>query len=91
MVIDAAETHGLPVTVCGEMAGDPHSAVLLHGLGVCGLSMATPSLLEVKKAIRSVSTSEAEAIALEALKIDSKETIKARLADLLDEEVTRVE
>jgi phosphotransferase system enzyme I (PtsI) len=91
MVIDAAETHGLPVTVCGEMAGDPHSAVLLHGLGVRGLSMATPSLLEVKKAIRSVSTSEAEAIALEALKTDSKEAIKARLADLLDEEVTRVE
>ena len=91
MVIDAAETHGLPVTVCGEMAGDPHSAVLLHGLGVCGLSMATPSLLEVKKAIRSVSTADAEAIAQEALKIDSKEAIKARLADLLDEEVTRVE
>ncbi len=91
MVIDAGHSHDLPVTVCGEMAGDPHAAVLLHGLGVDELSMATPSLLEVKKAIRSISTVDAEAIAQEALTQSSKEVIKSRLADLLAGETTRVE
>lgn len=89
MVVDAAHAKDLPVTVCGEMAGDPKSAVLLHGLGVDGLSMATPSLLGVKKAVRSISTIEAEAIAQDALSTSSKDEIKGRLADLLGEEVTR--
>jgi phosphotransferase system enzyme I (PtsI) len=91
MVVDAAHAHDLTVTVCGEMAGDPKSAVLLHGLGVDGLSMASPSLLGVKKAVRSVSTIEAEAVAQEALQTKSKEKIKERLAELLGEEVSRVE
>jgi len=91
MVVDAAHAKDLQVTVCGEMAGDPQSAVLLHGLGVDGLSMATPSLLGVKKAIRTISTIEAEAIAHDALHTDSKAKIKERLATLLGEEVTRVE
>ncbi len=91
MVVDAARTQDLTVTVCGEMAGDPQSAVLLHGLGVDELSMATPSLLGVKKAIRSVTTEEAQSIAREALTLDTKDEIKSRLANLLDEEATRVE
>ncbi|HCK08909.1 MAG TPA: phosphoenolpyruvate--protein phosphotransferase [Candidatus Latescibacteria bacterium] len=91
MVVEAAHAQDLTVTVCGEMAGDRHSAVLLHGLGVDGLSMATPSLLSVKKAIRSITTAEAEAIAEEALKLESKDEIKSRLAKLLDEEAVRVE
>jgi len=91
MVVEAAQTHELSVTVCGEMAGDPQSAVLLHGLGVDGLSMASPSLLSVKKAIRSVTSEEAQSIASEALTEPSKEAIKARLTDLLGEEVARVD
>lgn len=91
MVVDAARAHDLTVTVCGEMAGDPHSAVLLHGLGVDGLSMSTPSLLKVKKAIRSVSSVDAREIAEEALAMTSKEEIKARIARLLGEEVASVE
>jgi phosphoenolpyruvate-protein phosphotransferase (PTS system enzyme I) len=91
MVVDAAQNHDITVTVCGEMAGDPQSAVLLHGLGVDGLSMSTPSLLGVKKAIRSISSEDARAIADQALNMDSKEEIKARIAELLGEEVARVE
>ena len=91
MVVDAAHAKDLTVTVCGEMAGDPKSAVLLHGLGVDGLSMGSPSLLGVKKAVRSISTIEAEAVAQQALQSGSKEMIKERLAELLDEEVPLVE
>jgi hypothetical protein len=53
--------------------------------------MASPSLLSVKKAVRSISTIEAEAVAQQALQSGSKEIIKMRLAELLGEEVSRVE
>lgn len=43
-----------PVSVCGEMAGDPASALLLLGLGVDSLSMSVGSLLKVKWVISFV-------------------------------------
>ena len=41
-VVDEAHKHGLPVAVCGEMAGDPVYTPLLLGLGVDELSMTPP-------------------------------------------------
>ena len=42
-----------PLSVCGEMAGDPASAILLVGMGIDRLSMASPSLPRVKRTIRA--------------------------------------
>ena len=42
----------IPVSVCGEMAGDPRLAALLVGIGVRELSMASGNLLRVKQRIR---------------------------------------
>ena len=47
-------THNLPVTVCGEMAGDPLEAMALVGLGFRALSMAPSSIGPVKAMIRSL-------------------------------------
>jgi phosphotransferase system, enzyme I, PtsP len=44
----------LPVTVCGEMAGDPLEAMALVGLGFRALSMAPSSVGPVKAMIRSL-------------------------------------
>jgi phosphotransferase system enzyme I (PtsP) len=46
--------HNLPVTVCGEMAGDPIEAMALVGLGYRALSMAPSSIGPVKAMIRSL-------------------------------------
>ena len=77
--IAAAHAAGRWVGVCGEMAGEPANAVLLLGLGVDELSMATYDLPRVKAAIRSVRASEAEAIAREALEQSSAAAVKAVL------------
>src|ERR1700744_233969 len=45
---------GLPVTVCGEMAGDPLEAMALVGLGFRALSMSPSSIGPVKAMIRSL-------------------------------------
>lgn len=52
MTVDAAAVEGVPVSVCGEMAGDPLWAGLLVGLGIEELSMAPGRLLTVKAALR---------------------------------------
>ena len=44
---------GIEVSVCGEMAANPLGAFLLLGLDITTLSVAWPSLPEVKKMLRS--------------------------------------
>jgi phosphotransferase system enzyme I (PtsP) len=45
---------GVPLSVCGEMAGRPLEAMALLGIGVRSLSMASPSLGPVKAMVRSL-------------------------------------
>jgi phosphotransferase system, enzyme I, PtsP len=54
-VVREAHAAGRPVSVCGEMAGDPAAALLLLGMGIDSLSMSAASLLRVKWAVRSFS------------------------------------
>jgi phosphotransferase system enzyme I (PtsI) len=51
---EAALRARIPISVCGEMAGDPRYTALLLGLGVRELSMAWPALPRVKQRIRSL-------------------------------------
>jgi phosphotransferase system enzyme I (PtsI) len=63
----AARRHGIWVSVCGEMAGDPRFTPLLLGLGVHELSMSPVSIGPVRRLIRRLRMSQAEAVAKEAL------------------------
>jgi phosphoenolpyruvate-protein phosphotransferase (PTS system enzyme I) len=54
MVIDAGRRHGIPVSMCGEMAGDPRYVPLLLGMGLREFSMQPGSLLEAKRMVRSL-------------------------------------
>jgi phosphotransferase system enzyme I (PtsI) len=51
MTIEAGERAGVPVAMCGEMAGDPRYTRLLLGLGLTEFSMHPASVLEVKRTI----------------------------------------
>jgi phosphotransferase system enzyme I (PtsI) len=50
--INAGMRAGIPVAVCGEMAGDPKLTRLLLGLGLTQFSMHPQQLLDVKREIR---------------------------------------
>ena len=54
MVIDAGKRHNIPISMCGEMAGDPRYIPLLLGMGLREFSMQPGSLLEVKRVVRSL-------------------------------------
>ena len=51
MTIQAGDKAGIPVAMCGEMAGDPRFTRLLLGLGLREFSMHPASVLEVKRQI----------------------------------------
>ena len=72
---EAALRARIPVSVCGEMAGDALYVPLLLGLGVDELSM-TPTLVpSVRYLIRAMKMADARVLAEEALKqTDSKKT-----------------
>lgn len=57
--VQAAQRAGIPVSVCGEMAGDPCLAGVLMGLGVHTLSMAPNRIPRVKNNIRNLKISKA--------------------------------
>jgi phosphotransferase system enzyme I (PtsI) len=60
MVVDNAHENGIPVGMCGEMAGDPYAAVILLGLGLDEFSMSAIGIPAIKRIIRSVTIVEAE-------------------------------
>src|SRR5688572_12447005 len=77
-IVEEGHRQHLLVSVCGEMAGDPVFAPLLLGLGVDCLSMSPAWLPSVKFLIRAMKMSDAQALAAEALAMESPKEIYAR-------------
>jgi phosphoenolpyruvate-protein kinase (PTS system EI component) len=66
-IVLACAARALPVTVCGELAGDPHGARVMIGLGVRAISVAPLRIAAVKRSLRSASMDECRAIARAAM------------------------
>jgi phosphotransferase system enzyme I (PtsI) len=79
--VEAAQRRSMPISVCGEIAGEPRYAALLLGLGLRNLSMAPRNIPRVKQRIRNLdmvaATRRARAI------MDQSDT--GRIAALLDD------
>ena len=76
-VFAAAAAAGRPVSVCGDMAGDPWNTWLLIGLGLRSFSMAMPELAFVKSVILKTELPQAEELARAALALTSAEEVAA--------------
>ncbi|MCH8499680.1 MAG: phosphoenolpyruvate--protein phosphotransferase [Marinobacter sp.] len=72
-----AHSVGKPVSICGELAGDPGGAVLLMAMGYDALSMNAASLPKVKSVIRSINREWAKALLNDVLMLDSPHVIKS--------------
>jgi phosphotransferase system enzyme I (PtsI) len=83
MVVDAASRPGAEVNVCGSMGGDPLYTMLLIGLGLRALSMPPHQLPEIKRVVRAVSLEQAQAVANDALRQDTAESVAALLRTAL--------
>lgn len=83
-VVEGAHRHGKPVSVCGELAGDPAAVLLLLGMGIDSLSMSTASLPRIKWVIRSVTQASARRLLVQALELENPAAIRALLNDALE-------
>ena len=70
MVLRAAEKHGKPVTVCGQMSSDPRFIPLLLGMGLRSLSATPQAIPRLKEVVRNLSISEAVRISQHASSLD---------------------
>jgi phosphotransferase system enzyme I (PtsP) len=58
VIVEAAKRHAVPLTLCGEMAGNPLEAMAVLGLGFRSISMAPASVGPVKAMILSLDVSD---------------------------------
>jgi phosphotransferase system enzyme I (PtsI) len=79
LVVEAADVANTPISLCGEMAGDPEATLLLLGLGLRSFSMTPYHLPVVKRVIGVVELREAQRVAREALELGSTTEILALL------------
>jgi phosphotransferase system enzyme I (PtsP) len=84
-VAEAGRAEGKPVSICGELAGDPAAAMLLLAMGYDILSMNATNLPRVKSAIRSISMASAKDLLDKAMKMDSSLKVRQLLEQALDD------
>lgn len=78
-VVRDAHAEGKPVSICGEMAGDPAAAVLLMAMGFDSLSMNATNLPKVKWMLRQINLSKAKELLAELMTIDNPQVIHSSL------------
>ena len=89
-VFEVGRENDVEVTVCGEIAGDPHFLPLLLALGVNSLSAAAPMLPELKFFARRFSLPEAKKLvsAIDDMKRPSE--INQKLKSFYEERVSEL-
>ena len=82
MIIDAGKAAGIPVGMCGEMAGEPRYTRLLLGMGLCEFSMHHTALPEVKSVINSSAIDALVPLVEELLENTRTDRIETRVDSL---------
>jgi phosphotransferase system enzyme I (PtsI) len=80
-VVRAGRRRDIPVSICGEIAGQVDFALLLIGLGLRSLSVTPSRIPYLKRAIRSVDIQLCERLARTAGSFDSERQVTAYLRD----------
>ncbi|MCR9105254.1 MAG: phosphoenolpyruvate--protein phosphotransferase [Gammaproteobacteria bacterium] len=82
-VAQKSTEQGVPIGICGELAGDPGAAVLLLAMGYDVLSMNSTSLLRVKKALCNVRVDEARQLLDEVMEMERSSEVYSKLSEFL--------
>lgn len=83
MTIEAGRKQGIPVAMCGEMAGDTRYTRLLLGLGLREFSMHPAAMLEIKKIVRESNVADLEARAAEVMRARDSRSLQ-RLVEAMN-------
>ena len=80
-VVRAGRRAEIPVSCCGEMAGDPIYTMLLIGIGLRTLSASPSRLPYVKRVVRRVTVGQCERLSRRVGSLDSERQVSAFLRD----------
>jgi phosphotransferase system enzyme I (PtsI) len=83
-LVEMAAAAGVPISICGDMAGNPFLTWVLVGLGFRDLSMDRDRIPLVKAVVRGSSITEAEDFAREALAMEDEGEIAELLRSRMD-------
>jgi len=90
-VVDVGHRAGIPVAMCGEMAGDPAYTLILLGLELDELSMNPLAIPNMKMHIQSASLKESRKLVKEVMKMSSvsdiRDHVEKAMAKLFPEEI----
>jgi phosphotransferase system enzyme I (PtsP) len=78
-----AHRAGKTISVCGEMAADPASVILLLGMEIDALSVNVAALARVKWVIRSFSRERSRELLRQCIKMEEPAAIRALLDNAL--------
>ena len=89
-VVEAGHDAGIPVAMCGEMAGEPIFSYALLGLGLDELSMSAAGIPRVKRILRKSVAYEAKEFAgsllLHSTAAEISRALRKKIEDLFPEE-----
>jgi phosphotransferase system enzyme I (PtsI) len=83
MSIRVANQHGTPISMCGQMSGNPLYTMLLLGLGLRSFSVTPSAIPEIKRVCRTVSIEQCQRVAEHTLKLESARDVRTYLKEEL--------
>jgi len=85
--IRLANRNRIPVSLCGQMGGDPYGVVLLLGMGLRNMSCSSNNIARVKNICRRLSIADCKKITRDAMRMrsaaDIQQFVKVRVHELL--------
>ena len=84
-IAQAGRRAGKPVSICGELAGDPGGAILLMAMGYTSLSMNASNLPKVKSAIRGITKADAESLLTKVMTLGDVKEIHGVMGEVLEQ------
>ncbi|SIR23878.1 phosphotransferase system, enzyme I, PtsP [Aeromonas sp. RU39B] len=85
LLVDSARRYGKPVSVCGELAGDPIGVLVLLAMGYRRFSMNTRNIPRIKYVLRHVALCELTPLLAEGLRMDARHGLRGLFARYLEE------
>ena len=87
MAVKVANEHDVPISMCGQMGGNPLYTMFLLGMGLRSMSVTPAAIPEIKRVCRSVELPQCQQITQRALKFDSAHLVRTYLKEELSKVV----
>ncbi len=82
-IVDISNENSVPVSICGEIAGEPKYTMILLGLGFRHFSMSPVYMYQVKRIVRSVTAEECENLVAQIMRMETTSDIENALNEAL--------